>query len=123
MIKSQAELAEMLSSVYPTREYKWQGADNVADMPYIVYQLSGTENFAADNIAYVRGERFEISLYFPVTDFSPEQALEAAFDENEIFWNKTRAKASDFDLSEFADAEVYDVSGGDFYITTYEIFI
>lgn len=123
MIKSQAELAQMLNGVYPTREYKWEGADNVADMPYIVYELSETDNFAADNRVYARSESFEIRLYFPVSTLEPEQALEQAFDENELFWNKKRAKASDFDLGEFADISLYDVSGGDFYITTYTISI
>lgn len=123
MIKSQDELAQMLNNVYPTREYKWEGADNVADMPYIVYELLTTDNFAADNIAYTRSESYEVRLYFPVSSFGPEQALEAAFDVNELFWNKRRAKASDFDLGEFADISLYDVSGGDFYITTYNISI
>lgn len=123
MIKSQAELAQMLNGVYPTREYKWEGADNVADMPYIVYELSETDNFAADNRVYARCESFEIRLYFPVSTLEPEQALEAVLDENELFWNKKRAKASDFDLGEFADISLYDVSGGDFYITTYTISI
>ena len=123
MIKSQDELAQMLNNVYPTREYKWEGADNVADMPYIVYELLTTDNFAADNIAYTRSESYEVRLYLPVSSFEPEQALEAAFDVNELFWNKRRAKASDFDLGEFADISLYDVSGGDFYITTYNISI
>lgn len=123
MIKNQAELAQMLNNVYPTREYKWEGADNVADMPYIVYELLTTDNFAADNIAYTRSESYEVRLYLPVSSFEPEQALEAAFDNNELFWNKRRAKASDFDLGEFADISLYDVSGGDFYITTYNISI
>ena len=46
-----------------------------------------------------------------------------AFDENELFYEAERAKASDFDLGEFADISLYDVSGGDFYITTYTISI
>lgn len=121
MIKTQTELAAMLSAVYPTREYRWLGGDNVADMPYITYQMTGTDNFPADNKAYVKSRAYEINLYFPATSFVPEETLEAAFDTNEIFWDATRAKASDMTLGEFSDLELYDTSGGDFYITTYRI--
>ena len=121
MIHTQDELARLLNSIYPTREYKWKGAKSVADMPYMVYALDGTENFSADNRAYTKSERYEVVLYFPITSLEPEQLLEQAFDENEIFYNKSRIKASDFDLGEFSDIELYDTTGGDFYITTYNI--
>lgn len=121
MVKNQSELAAMLNAVYPTREYKWQGGANIADMPYIVYRMSDTDNFAADNKVYVKRRLYEIDLYFPVASFVPEETLEAAFEANEIYWNATRAKASDMTLGEFSDIELYDTSGGDFYITTYRI--
>ena len=123
MIKSQAELAQMLNGVYPTREYKWEGANNVADMPYIVYKPLPSNNFGADNIVYSKHRSYEINLYFPATNFEPEELLEQALDESGLFYETERAKASDFDLGEFADISLYDVSGGDFYITTYTISI
>lgn len=121
MIRTQVELAAMLNSIYPTRENKWEGAKSVADMPYIIYRSGDSDNFSADNIAYYKTRSYEVELYFPTNSFEPESRLEQAFDENEIFYDSSRIKASDFDLGEFSDIEVYDTSGGDFYITTYRI--
>lgn len=122
MIKTQAQLAALLNSIYPTREFKWEGAQNAAEMPYIVYRREQSSNFAADNRAYVkRKSYYTVWLYFPTDSFEPEERLEQAFDENEIFYNSEQDKASDLDLGEFSDEELFDTSGGDFYINTYNI--
>ena len=60
MIKTQAELAAMLNSVYPTRENRWEGAKSVADMPYIIYRSGDSYNFSADNIAYYKTRSYEV---------------------------------------------------------------
>lgn len=93
MIKTQAQLAALFNSIYPTREFKWEGAQNAAEMPYIVYRREQSSNFAADNRAYVkRKSYYTVWLYFPTDSFEPEERLEQAFDENEIFITASRTR-------------------------------
>lgn len=62
-------------------------------MPYGVYYSEGTDNFAADGIAYATATRYTLELYTDEKSPETEKRLEAALTCAGIFWNKTSAEA------------------------------
>ena len=90
MITSRKQLYELLSSVFPTRENGYSGAKNMPKMPYMNYFYSGGTNTPADNKAYIKAEDYRIELYSPVSSAAADRkSLEAALDDNELFYIKT----------------------------------
>lgn len=57
--------------------------------PFICYLLPGSNNFAADGVAYFKISEVNIELYTDRKDPALEQSLEAVLDAHSIFYNKT----------------------------------
>ena len=57
--------------------------------PFICYLLPGTNNFAADGIAYFKINEVNIELYTDIKDLDVEQRLEAVLDKHGIFYAKS----------------------------------
>ena len=64
-------------------------------LPYIVYDLADSSNFAADNIVYQRGYDLTVSLYTARKSLRRERLIESAFEQNEIVWE--RGETDDLD--------------------------
>lgn len=58
-------------------------------LPYIVYLLTNTENFGADDRVYARESNYLIELYTEKKDPAVEKLLEDVLDNSNIFWDKT----------------------------------
>lgn len=58
-------------------------------LPYVVYLFTDSENFGADNLAYVKNNNYQIELYTALKDPVKEKVLEDLFDSNEIFYEKS----------------------------------
>lgn len=58
-------------------------------MPYGVYFDDGTNNFAADGIAYVVFSHVNIELYVRQRDPDLEGRLQDILDEAGLYWDKT----------------------------------
>lgn len=56
--------------------------------PYGVYYASGTDNFAADNIAYYENEGYTLELYTYQRDRGLEQKLEKALTDAGVYWER-----------------------------------
>ena len=61
----------------------------VPQLPYLVWYLPNSRNFAADNKVYARREALNIELYTMRRDFATEAALEAILDAAGLVWDKT----------------------------------
>lgn len=59
------------------------------NLPYIIYLLSYTSNFAADNKVHEKINNYQVELYSRNKDVASETLIEDLFDANSIFYNKT----------------------------------
>lgn len=83
------KIKEILAEAGPPVTYYQWPERGVPQLPYIVWYLPNSDNFAADNKVYQRVERLNVELYANPRDFDTEAALEAVLDENELVWDKT----------------------------------
>lgn len=63
-------------------------------LPYVVYRLNGSNNFAADDNVYAKINEISVELYTTKKHTSAEERLETVFDEADVFYNKTEIKLS-----------------------------
>lgn len=80
-------------------------ADKVPEMPFIVFQETGSDNFGADNRVWHSAMRIQIDLLSHKKDRTTEVLLETALDNADIYWER---------VAEFDDDE-------DCYRATYEV--
>lgn len=57
--------------------------------PYIVYLLSYSDNFGADNKVYSKEDNYQVELYSTKKDLASEKKIEDLFDSNDIYYEKT----------------------------------
>lgn len=79
------------SAGLPATYYSWPEGDPrhpVPALPYLVWYLPGSENFAADDKVYQVIQTLNIELYTETKDFSTEQEVEAVLDANNMVWDK-----------------------------------
>lgn len=81
--------------------------DVAPDPPYIAWAETGTSNFAADGTVYHEIHSITVELYSKTRDLDSEAAIEGAFVNNGLFWDKS----IDF------------VGDENIYVTTYNISI
>ena len=59
------------------------------ELPYILYLVPESNNFAADNYAYFKVNEVHIELYTDQKDLTAEQKVEAVLDRHGIFYNRS----------------------------------
>lgn len=59
------------------------------NLPYIVYLLTYSDNFGAENKVYHKIDNYQVELYSAIKDLASEQLLEDLFDDNDIYYDKT----------------------------------
>ena len=59
-----------------------------ASPPFICYLTPGTDNFAADGIAYLKVNEINIELYTDFKDLSVERKVESVLDRFGIYYEK-----------------------------------
>lgn len=69
---------------YPVAFSHFNGTPSV---PFITYTTPDTDNFLADNMAYVKIINVDIELYTNKKDLEAEQRIEALLDAAEIPWD------------------------------------
>lgn len=63
-------------------------AGQAPDLPFLVYLVVGTQNFAADGIVYQCIQTIQIELYTDIKDPATEARLEKALADAGIYWEK-----------------------------------
>lgn len=102
-----AQLKTVLAGTNLPVAYLAFPASQAPEMPFIVYQETGSDNFGADNIVWFSGMRIQIDLMCKKKSRATEELLESTLTGSGIFWER---------VVEFDDNE-------DYYRTTYEIVI
>lgn len=69
-------------------------------LPYIVWYLPQSNNFAADNKVYKPIEALNIELYTQTKDFETEAIVEAVLNDWGMVWQKTEAYIEDEQMYE-----------------------
>lgn len=93
------ELGELLEKVYPTAYWSFPEKKAPA-MPYLVFFEDASNNFAADNRVYHHRKSISVELMTKIKDPAAEKAVEKAFDDAEIYWEKTETHLDDEDAYE-----------------------
>lgn len=84
-----SEIKEMLAETgFPVTYGAWE-EQGVPELPYIVWDLPGSENFGADDGVYKEVETLRVELYAMRRSFAAEKRVEAVLDAYCIFWDKT----------------------------------
>lgn len=96
----------LATTTYPVA-YLAFPASAAPEMPFIVYQDTGSDNFGADNRVWASGRRIQVDLFCKQKSLTSESLLETLFDNNDIYWNR---------VTEWDNDEA-------FYRTTYEVVI
>lgn len=60
-------------------------------LPFICYEVEGSDNFIADNKVKHRIDDVSIDLYTKKKDTASEELVESALDDASIPWNKTES--------------------------------
>lgn len=58
-------------------------------LPYIVYLFTDSDNMPADNKVYKKINNYQVELYSKLKDIASEELIEDAFDDAEIFYEKS----------------------------------
>ena len=59
------------------------------DPPFIVYLYPGSDNFAADGVAYFKMDRLRIEAYTDKKDITLEERIEAVLDRHGLFYSRS----------------------------------
>ena len=71
----------------PATYYSWP-EKQAPQLPYLVWYLPSSDNFAADDKVYKHIETLHVELYTENKDFATEQAVEAVLDANGMVWER-----------------------------------
>ena len=83
------ELAAMLQKMEIPFAYDHFAEGESPEPPFICYLLPGSDNFAADGMAYFKISEVRIELYTDRKDLAVEHKVEDVLDGQEIFYDKT----------------------------------
>lgn len=86
---NKTEFAAILDAIEIPHVYYSFPENSAPDLPYFVYYYAGSDNVAADNVAYVEVLTPVIELYTAQKSFTDESAIENALTAAGIFWNKS----------------------------------
>lgn len=71
----------------PATYYSWP-EKQAPQLPYLVWYLPSSDNFAADDKVYKHIETLNVELYTEAKDFATEQAVEAVLDAYGMVWER-----------------------------------
>lgn len=84
-----AEITTILEGTKLPVTYNAWPVGNAPSLPWIAYIEAGSDNFAADGIAYGLIKNIDVELYTATKDPTSEALVEKALTDAGIFWNKT----------------------------------
>lgn len=99
------ELHNLLATTQLPVAYLAFPADKAAQMPFIVYQETMSNNTGADNTVWFSARHIQIDLLTRKRDLNVEAVLESVLTDNHLFWERV----PEFDSDE------------DYYRVTYEV--
>lgn len=90
-----SEIKTMLGQTgLKTTYYSWPEKE-APELPYLVWYLPASANFAADDKVYKRVETLNIELYTKNKDFATEATVEAVLEANNMVWDRVETYLDD----------------------------
>ena len=83
------ELLAIVQEIGYPNAYDHFAGGEAPELPYILYLVPESNNFAADNYAYFKVNEVHIELYTDRKDLTAEQKVEAVLDRHGIFYNRS----------------------------------
>ena len=83
------ELLQIMQELSLPFAYDHFAEGEAPELPYILYLVPESNNFAADNYAYFKVNEVHIELYTDRKDLTAEQRVEAVLDRHGIFYNRS----------------------------------
>ena len=77
----------LAQTTLPATYYSWP-EKQAPQLPYLVWYLPSSDNFAADDKVYKHIETLHVELYTEAKDFATEQAVEAVLDAHGMVWER-----------------------------------
>lgn len=74
----------------PATYYSWP-EKQAPQLPYLVWYLPSSDNFAADDKVYKHIETLNVELYTENKDFAAEKVVEDVLDANNMVWERTES--------------------------------
>lgn len=82
------DIKTMLAEIeLPVTYYSWP-EKMAPKLPYLVWYLPSSDNFAADDKVYEHIETLHVELYTETKDFETEQTVEAVLDAYGMVWER-----------------------------------
>lgn len=85
------DIKTMLGQTRLNNTYYSYPIGDVPALPYLVWYLPNSDNFAADDKVYKKKAVLNIELYTKTKDFATEAAVEAVLDAWGMVWEKTES--------------------------------
>ena len=79
--------------------------EEVPEMPFIVFQDTGSDNTGADNTVWFSGMKVQVDLLMAKKDREKEELLEGILTGANIFWERVPS----FDEDEACHRTIYDI--------------
>ena len=83
------EVMEMLKELDIPFAYHHFAEGESPDPPFICFLFPESDNFAADDVAYMEFSNLHIELYTDHKDPELEERVEEVLNSHELFWNKS----------------------------------
>ena len=93
-----SELARLLKSIDGFADkvvYRAWQEGKAPPLPFICYLETGSDNIAADNIAYAKIKRVDIELYTDFKSPDTEALIETALDSAGMYWDSLETYIDD----------------------------
>lgn len=84
-------LLELIKKVGIPNAYHHFAEGESPNPPFLIYRLSGSDNFSADGRVYFKANEVHIEIYTDYKSPDMEEKVEAVLDEHGIFYNKTES--------------------------------
>lgn len=102
-----ADLKTTLAAVLPNKvAYNAWPESEAPTVPYITMNLTGSDNWAADNVVYFERQPVNIELYEAIRDFKLEADIQDALTKAGLYWERTDAYIEDEKIYEI----IYEVT-------------
>lgn len=102
-----SQFAAVLDAIEIPHVYYSFPENGAPALPYFVYYYSGSDNIAADDVAYVEVLEPVLELYTAGKSFETERTIETALTAAGLFWNKTE----DYLTTEQMYMVTYEITG------------
>lgn len=89
------EIKTMLGQTELSTTYYSYPIGEVPALPYLVWYLPNSDNFAADDKVFQRIEALNIELYTKTKDFATEAIVESILEAWDMVWDKTESYLDD----------------------------